>query len=108
MRPRLATLTCCAMLLAAIALVSCGGEDGSAAGDAVHGKRLFAAHGCGGCHTFAAAGSSGTTGPDLDAALPSARTVVRQLSGPVGLMPSFAGKLSDAERRDLAAFVGAG
>jgi cytochrome c553 len=109
MTVRLATLTCSALVLAAFALVACGGADRSAsAGDAVKGKRLFAEQGCGGCHTFAAAGSSGTTGPDLDAALPSARTVVRQLSGPVGLMPSFGGKLSDAERRDLAAFVGAG
>jgi mono/diheme cytochrome c family protein len=109
MMPRSLLLTCSAILLAAIALVSCSGADESAsAGDAVNGKRLFTAQGCGGCHTFAAAGSSGTTGPDLDAALPSARTVVRQLSGPVGLMPSFADKLSDNDRRDLAAFVGAG
>jgi cytochrome c553 len=109
MTPRIAILACCSALLVAAALVSCGGGDQSAsAGDAVNGKKLFAAQGCGGCHTFAAAGSKGTVGPDLDAALPSARTVVRQLSGPVGLMPSFAGKLSDSERRDLAAFVGAG
>jgi cytochrome c553 len=109
MTPRRVTLTCFAILIAAIALVSCGGEERSAsAGDAVSGKRLFAEHGCGGCHTFAAAGSSGTTGPDLDTALPSARTVVRQLSQPGGLMPSFAGELSEREKRDLAAFVGAG
>jgi cytochrome c oxidase subunit 2 len=35
-------------------------------GNAAAGKRLFAANGCGGCHTFQPAGSSGTTGPDLD------------------------------------------
>jgi mono/diheme cytochrome c family protein len=106
---RRATLTCSALLAAAIALVSCAGQDRSAsAGDAINGKRLFASQGCAGCHTFAAAGSSGTTGPDLDQALPSARTVVRQLSQPGGLMPSFAGKLSSAQMRDLAAFVGAG
>jgi cytochrome c553 len=103
------TLTCSALLVVALALVSCGRADQSASsGDAVKGKRLFAVSGCGGCHTLAAAGSSGTTGPDLDAALPSARTVVRQLSNPGGLMPSFAGKLSETEKRDLAAFVGAG
>ncbi len=102
-------LTCTAMLVVAIALVSCGSEEKTASsGDAVKGKRLFAEHGCGGCHTFAAAASSGTTGPDLDAALPSSRTVMRQLSHPGGLMPSFAGELSDGEMRDLAAFVGAG
>jgi len=30
------------------------------------GKAVFASAGCGGCHTLAAAGSSGTTGPNLD------------------------------------------
>jgi mono/diheme cytochrome c family protein len=33
------------------------------------GAALFDANGCGGCHVLAAAGSAGTTGPDLDAAL---------------------------------------
>ena len=30
---------------------------------------MFATAGCTGCHTLAAAGSTGTTGPDLDGAL---------------------------------------
>ncbi len=30
---------------------------------------MFSSAGCSGCHTLAAAGSSGTTGPDLDGAL---------------------------------------
>jgi mono/diheme cytochrome c family protein len=34
------------------------------------GAQVFANNGCGGCHTFAAAGSSGVTGPDLDEVLP--------------------------------------
>lgn len=34
------------------------------------GAQVFANNGCGGCHTLAVAGSSGTTGPDLDEALP--------------------------------------
>jgi cytochrome c553 len=103
------TLACSAILLVALTLVSCGGGDKlGAAGDAVAGKKLFSAHGCGGCHTFAAAGSSGTTGPDLDAALPSPTGVIRQLSTGGGLMPSFAGQLSTGEMRNLAAFVGAG
>jgi mono/diheme cytochrome c family protein len=36
---------------------------------AAEGAALFEANGCGGCHTLAAAGSTGTTGPDLDGAL---------------------------------------
>lgn len=35
----------------------------------VDGVQVFDSAGCGGCHTLAAAGSTGTTGPDLDAAL---------------------------------------
>jgi|SRR5215475_12156633 len=37
-----------------------------AKGDPAAGKKVFAAQGCGGCHTFTPAGSSGTIGPDLD------------------------------------------
>jgi mono/diheme cytochrome c family protein len=33
------------------------------------GAQVFADNGCGGCHTLAAAGSGGVTGPDLDEAL---------------------------------------
>jgi mono/diheme cytochrome c family protein len=36
------------------------------------GSQLFEANGCGGCHTLAAAGSTGTIGPDLDGALADA------------------------------------
>jgi mono/diheme cytochrome c family protein len=38
-------------------------------GDAAVGAPLFESQGCSGCHTLAAAGSTGTTGPDLDGAL---------------------------------------
>ena len=36
---------------------------------AVDGAQVFETQGCGSCHTLAAAGSSGQTGPDLDGAL---------------------------------------
>jgi len=95
------------LVLFSVALTSCSGDDG-AAGDPVAGKRLFAEHGCAGCHTFAAAGSKGTTGPNLDDAKPSAGKVKSQLQHGAGLMPSFEDKLSAAQMDDLAAFVGAG
>lgn len=41
-----------------------GGAPGGAANSA--GAQLFTANGCGSCHTLAAAGSTGTTGPDLN------------------------------------------
>ncbi len=58
-----------------------GGDDGGNAagggsdeeftipGDADNGKALFAKSGCGGCHTFAAAGSTAKVGPNLDDAV---------------------------------------
>ena len=96
-----------AIVLAALLLTSCSGDQGASSGDPVAGKQLFAANGCSGCHTFKAAGSTGTTGPDLDAVGPSPAKVMHQLDNPGGLMPSFADKLSDDEKRNLAAFVGA-
>jgi mono/diheme cytochrome c family protein len=42
-------------------------EDATAS--AAQGGELFASAGCTGCHTLADAGSTGTTGPDLDGAL---------------------------------------
>ena len=38
-------------------------------GSPQEGAQLFESQGCSGCHTLAAAGSTGTTGPDLDGAL---------------------------------------
>lgn len=50
-----------------------GGEDTTTTtpteADVEAGAQVFADNGCGGCHTLAAAGSTGTTGPDLDGAL---------------------------------------
>jgi mono/diheme cytochrome c family protein len=94
-------------VVAALGLEACSSERKAANGDPVRGKQLFAAQGCDGCHTFKSAGSRGTVGPDLDAAAPSPRRVLAQLRKPGGVMPSFAGKLSDDEKADLAAFVGA-
>jgi mono/diheme cytochrome c family protein len=38
----------------------------AAEGDAEAGEAVYAEAGCGSCHTFGPAGSTGTTGPDLD------------------------------------------
>ena len=42
---------------------------GGASGSVEAGKTLFRVSGCGWCHAFAAAGTSGTTGPNLDESL---------------------------------------
>lgn len=102
------TLAGAALLIAAtLALTACSDDQGAANGDPIAGKKLFSSVGCSGCHTLKAAGSTGTTGPDLDQANPSFGRVMLQLEHPGGLMPSFADKLSDVQKRNIAAFVGA-
>jgi mono/diheme cytochrome c family protein len=44
-------------------------------GNAAEGKVLFKAN-CGGCHTLANAGTTGTIGPDLDAAFAAAKSKI--------------------------------
>ena len=80
-----------------------GGEEGG--GDAAKGKEIFAAQGCGSCHTLSDAGSSGTVGPNLDEAKPSADKVVQMVTNGGGVMPSFKDKLSEQEINDVAAYV---
>ena len=45
------------------------GSDTTTTVDTAAGAELFNSQGCSGCHTLAAAGSTGETGPDLDGAL---------------------------------------
>jgi len=91
---------------------------GSAAG-----KALFVSNGCGGCHTFKAAGSTGKVGPDLDHLTADATKAhkgalsayVKQsiedpnayvVPGfPPNVMPVFKGKLSDAQINELVQFL---
>lgn len=74
-------------------------------GDSEAGGSVFAAAGCGGCHTLEASGSGGTTGPNLDEAQPSLEKVVERVTNGAPGMPSFAGQLTDDEIRDVAAYV---
>ncbi len=120
-----------ALVLASLALVGagCGGDDEDTAeptptatetvtetdagtttdeaaeGDAANGEQVFASAGCGGCHTLAAAGTSGSVGPDLDDASPSYDKVVERVTNGQGAMPSFKDDLTSQEINDVAAFV---
>ena len=69
------------------------------------GAKLFTSSGCGGCHTLKAAGSSGTTGPNLDQLKPSAATVAAIVRSGAGVMPSFSGRLSGAQIQAVARYV---
>ena len=74
-------------------------------GDASAGEQVFASAGCGGCHTLAAAGSSGNVGPNLDDAKPDAGLVVTRVTNGQGAMPSFKDQLNEKQIADVAAYV---
>jgi mono/diheme cytochrome c family protein len=69
------------------------------------GKGIFAKGGCGGCHTLAAAHSTGNVGPNLDQAQPDYRLATARVTLGKGAMPSFKGQLSDQQIADVASFV---
>jgi cytochrome c551/c552 len=123
-----------AVLAASLALPGCGGGGDEAAptstaaapraGDAAAGKSIFAEQGCGSCHTFAAAQSTGAIGPNLDEALekdasragkPLAEFVRESIVEPdafvapdfkPGVMPkTFAESLNEQQLADLVAFL---
>ena len=60
---------------------------------------------CGGCHTLAAAGTSGTTGPNLDESRTTLEEAVEQITNGGGGMPAFADDLDEAQIRELAQYV---
>ena len=62
------------LLGALLLLAGCGtGGKAPAHADQATGQKLFTSAGCGGCHVLAAAGSQGTTGPNLDDAFSGSR-----------------------------------
>jgi mono/diheme cytochrome c family protein len=94
----------------------------AAKGDVTAGKAVFASAGCGGCHTFKAAGSMGTTGPNLDKHLAEHKKEGGDLSEHVresivdpdaelaegyeaGVMPSYRTRLTAKQLDDLVAFI---
>jgi len=79
-------------------------ETTEAAGDPVAGKEVFLAN-CSACHTLADAGTTGTVGPNLDAASPSYDKAVERVTNGQGAMPSFADTLSEQQIQDVAAYV---
>jgi mono/diheme cytochrome c family protein len=100
------------LLLLVGLLAGCGGGDdgGNGGGDtgggaAAEGETIFAENGCGGCHTYAPAGSSGTTGPSLDDSDVTFEQAVQQITNGGGGMPPFEGDLSQEEIDAVARFV---
>ena len=75
-------------------------------GDPAAGKDVFlAAGGCGACHTLADAGTSGSIGPNLDAASPSFDTALDRVTNGAGVMPAFEDTLAEQQIKDVATYV---
>jgi outer membrane protein assembly factor BamB len=68
------------------------------------GKQLFQKN-CASCHTLAAAGASGTVGPNLDQLHPSAAQVKRKVINGGTIMPSFKGRLATSQIDALSSYV---
>ena len=97
-----------AAFVAIAVAVDRSGDTAAAPADAAtiaRGKQVFVTAGCGACHTLADAGSTAVVGPDLDAAAPSAALVEQRVRNGQGVMPAFAGTLSDEQIAAVAAYV---
>jgi len=77
------------------------GGDG---GEATDGVAIFTAN-CASCHTLAAAGSTGTIGPNLDESMPSLELAIDRITNGQGAMPAFGGQLSEEQIQAVAEYV---
>jgi mono/diheme cytochrome c family protein len=116
MRARSWMLVAVVMVTFIVTAAGCGGDDESSATTATApaatttdtgtaGADVFASADCGSCHTLAAAGATGTTGPNLDEVQPDKETVVSQVTNGGGGMPAFGDQLSEQEIEDVATYV---
>lgn len=86
-------------------------------GDAAAGKTVFSSAGCGSCHTYAEAGTSGQVGPNLDDVLQGkdAQFIYTSIVDPdaeiadgfsAGIMPkNYGEQLDEKQLVDLVAFL---
>ena len=110
-------------LLAVVTLTACGGEDAERrsqpAPKSDPGLKVWAAQGCGSCHSFAPAGSTATIGPNLGNSLGGrSRDDIRESivapnadvgAGESSIMPEdFAKRMTKAELDALVTFIAEG
>lgn len=96
------------LLLLVALLAGCGGGDGDGDGDQTEGDpgaQVFAEAGCGSCHTFSPAGSTGTVGPNLDETDTTFETAVAQIRDGGSGMPAFRDELTEQQIEDVANYV---
>lgn len=75
-----------------------------ASGGEADGKAIFSSS-CASCHTLAAAGASGTIGPNLDDSKPDEALVRQRVTNGMGVMPSFKDQLSEEQIAAVAKYV---
>ena len=102
------------LVICAVTAAGCGREEPA---DLANGKTLFIGEGtCGACHALERAGTSGTQGPDLDAAFGPSRQagmnaetiegiVLRQIKHPLRNSAMPANLVTGDDARDVAAYV---
>lgn len=98
----------CARSLAAALLLLWSGTCGAAdLAELARGKEVFSTiqPACATCHTLQAAGAEGQIGPVLDELKPDAARVLRALKAGIGVMPSYAERMSERDMKAVASFV---
>jgi cytochrome c oxidase subunit I len=101
----LVTLAAAAGFLVGRETAPAGGVPAATTGEADPGPAVYADAGCGSCHAFEPAGSSGTIGPSLDETQLDAAAVADVVANGRGAMPAFEGRLSDEEIEAVSAYV---
>jgi sulfite dehydrogenase len=86
-------------------VAGCGSSTPTATGDKPgDGKAIFV-ESCGGCHTLEAAGTNGSTGPELTNIGLTSGEVAKQVQNGGGGMPDFQGDLTEKQINAVAQFV---
>lgn len=104
-------------LIVATLATGCGGSDDDqssqttpstgtpAASVKTDGKAIFTDEGCSSCHTLAAAGAKGISGPNLDDRRPDADEAAEQVTEGGGGMPGYGGRLTPDEIQAVSEFI---
>ena len=87
-----------------VAAVAGTGSSAPPADFGTDGKKIFSAN-CASCHTFKAAGASGTIGPNLDQLKPGFARAQHQVEAGGSVMPAFKGTLTQAQIDAVAKYV---
>jgi len=86
---------------------ACASATAADPAELARGKELFTKiqPACAVCHTLQAAGAEGQVGPVLDELKPDADRVLRALKAGIGVMPSYAERMTEKDMQAVAQFV---